>query len=110
MCGRHYRIGDKQAIAEWSYASPQRICLSSVPATTSGPAPQPVIRQGRDTARDLVDRQALGPWSLRIIRPGSREPKLEESSERAPLAPVLNCIDLDAVISYGTRSHQRTRV
>jgi putative SOS response-associated peptidase YedK len=73
MCGRYYRIGDKQAIAEWFHAeaaedlSDFSSSYNIAPSTT-----QPVIRQSHDTgARELVGMR----WGLVGFGSSGPDPK-----------------------------------
>ena len=81
MCGRYYRIGDKQAIAEWSNAEAAEdlpdfsSSYNIAPSTT-----QPVIRQGRDTgARELVGMR----WGLVGFGSSGPDPKRATFNARA---------------------------
>src|SRR5277367_3669619 len=81
MCGRYYRIGDKQAMAEWLHAEP----VEGLPDFTSSyniapSTAQPVIRQGRDTgARELVGMR----WGLVGFGSAGPDPKRTTFNARA---------------------------
>jgi putative SOS response-associated peptidase YedK len=81
MCGRYYRIGDTQAIAEWFHAEPAEdlpdfsSSYNIAPSTT-----QPVIRQGRDTgARELIGMR----WGLVGFGSAGPDPKRTTFNARA---------------------------
>ena len=79
MCGRYYRIEDKQAIAEHFHAEAQGDSLIYVPEYNIAPTSmQPVIRQVRDTqARELVPMR----WGL--VGHNSRGPDPKRSTFNA---------------------------
>jgi len=66
MCGRYYRIEDKQAIAEYFHAEAIGDELAYVPGYNIAPTTtQPIIRNARDT-----DTREIAPmrWLL-VSRP-----------------------------------------
>jgi putative SOS response-associated peptidase YedK len=73
MCGRYYRIGDKQAIAEWFHADPAEDLPDFASSYNIAPSStQPVIRQGRDTGtREMVGMR----WGLVGFGSAGPDPK-----------------------------------
>lgn len=90
MCGRYYRLGDKQALAEHFRAQPvDEGAFASVPAYNIAPSTlQPVIRQSRETdAREIVPMR----WGLVGHNSAGPDPKRStfnarsETVEKSPL-------------------------
>ena len=81
MCGRYYRIGDKQRIAEAFRAEPTGDSLPYAPCYNIAPTTiQPVLRQDRDTLqRELVPMR----WGLVGFGPKGIEQKCSTFNARA---------------------------
>ena len=89
MCGRYYRVGDKQVIADYFHAEAFGDDLDYVPGYNIAPTTtQPIIRQARDSdAREIVPMR----WGLVGYNSAGPDPKRStfnarsETVEKSPL-------------------------
>ena len=81
MCGRYYRIEDKQAIAEFFHAQASDDPLVAVPGYNIAPSTtQPVIRHSRETdTREIVPMR----WGLIAHNSSGPDPKRSIFNTRA---------------------------